>query len=80
LTGGALGVFPDGRNGRRGAGFAGQDPVMHKPAPNDLHPALRRARRLTRRPRARALRIPLALNLSRATALAAALLGLRLVL
>ena len=53
---------------------------MHKPHDRHLHPALRRARDLTRRPRARALRIPLALNLSRTTALAAALLGLRLVL
>ena len=53
---------------------------MQKPPDRHLHPALRRARHLTRRPHTRALRIPLAINLSRATALAAALLGLRLVL
>lgn len=50
------------------------------PTNRSPHPALERARRLTARRGPQPLVIPLALNLGRATALAAALLGLQLVL
>jgi hypothetical protein len=49
------------------------------PAPNP-HPALQRARRLTGRRGPQPLTIPLALNLGHVTLLAAALLGLGIVL
>lgn len=50
------------------------------PANRPTHPALQRARRMTARRGPQPLVIPLALNLGRATLLAAALLGLQLVL
>ncbi|MCE3004578.1 MAG: hypothetical protein LW860_18040 [Xanthomonadaceae bacterium] len=50
----------------------------HRPAPS--HPALQRARLLTGRRGPRPLTIPLALNLGRATLLAAVLLGLSIAL
>jgi hypothetical protein len=66
-------------NGRvaRGLQAAGTgDPMPPKIRPPGPHPALERAARLTRHCRPDPLWIPLQLNLTRATLLAYALLGL----